>query len=259
MWWTQGSLERARTAASRALALAVSVGDQETAAHAEHVSGHIEHALGREDAARQMFARSIDRFSTLSLPSGMGNALNGMAVLALATGDAGGAERLLEEATFVLRQAGPWFLTWALYVRAILAVRRSNPEQAIGFVRESLTCVRDLQDKFAYVYALVPLTAAAALTTDDAWVARILGARDSVTERTGVIVSDKSVYDLVAEAERGARARLGPEQWALAYTAGRASSIDAVLKDIDRALRKTHRPKESRPRDVVTTSKGQPD
>ena len=49
-----------------------------------------------------------------------------MAVVALATGDAGQAERLLDEATSVLRHAGPWFLTWALYVRAILAVRRGN-------------------------------------------------------------------------------------------------------------------------------------
>jgi ATP/maltotriose-dependent transcriptional regulator MalT len=183
-----------------------------------------------------MFARSIARFRALSLPSGLGNALNGMAVLALATGDADQAERLLEEATSVLRQAGPWFLTWALYVRAILAVRRRDPDQAIALVRESLTCIRDLHDKFAFVYSLVPLAAAAALKGDEAWVARILGARDAVTERTGVTVSDKSVHDLRTEAEREARARLGPDQWASAYTAGRTSAIDAVLKDIDRVL-----------------------
>ncbi len=57
-----------------------------------------------------------------------------MALLALATGDAGQAERLLDEATSVLREAGPWFLTWALYVRAILAVRRRNPDEAIALV-----------------------------------------------------------------------------------------------------------------------------
>ena len=62
-----------------------------------------------------------------------------MASVALATGDADQAERLLDEATAVLRQAGPWFLTWALYVRAILAVRRGNADEAIALVRESLT------------------------------------------------------------------------------------------------------------------------
>ena len=103
-----------------------------------------------------------------------------MAVVALASGDADQAERLLDEATSVLRHAGPWFLTWALYVRAILAVRREKPGEAIALVRESLTRIRELHDKFAFVYALVPLAAAAVLKGDDAWAARILGARDDV-------------------------------------------------------------------------------
>jgi predicted ATPase len=253
MWWTQGELKRARTAVGRALSLAGSVADAETLAHAEHVSGHVEHALGCEDAAHQMFTRSINRFRALSLPSGRGTALNGMAVLALARGDADQAERLLAEATSVLRQAGPWFLTWALYVRAILAVRRSDPDGAITLVRESLTCIRDIHDTFAFVHSLVPLAAAAALKRDDEWVARILGERDAVTERTGVTVSDKSVHDLLNQAERDARARLGPDKWALAYTAGRTSSIEAVLNDIDRDLHKADVPKASR---GATTRRG---
>ena len=133
-------------------------------------------------------------------------------------------------------QAGPWFLTWALYVRAILAVRRGNPDEAIALVRESLTRIRDLHDKFAFVYSLVPLAAAAVLKGDDAWAARILGARDAVTERTGVTVVDKSVQDLQEQAEREARARLGPDRWARAYAAGRRTSIDSLLKDMDKTL-----------------------
>ena len=65
---------------------------------------------------------------------------------------------------------------------------------------------------------------------------RILGARDVVTERTGVIVADKSVRDLRDQAERDARARLGQERWAPAYAAGRIASIDSLLKDIESAL-----------------------
>jgi predicted ATPase/DNA-binding XRE family transcriptional regulator len=234
MWWTQGELGRARTGIDRVLTLAHGAGDMETVAQAEHISGHVEHAVGNVNAARDRFAHSIEGFRTLAIPSGTGNALSGMAVLALATGDAGQAERLLHEATSVLRHAGPWFLTWALYVRAILAVRRGNPDDAIALVRESLTRIRDLHDKFAFVYALVPLAAAAALKGDDAWAARILGARDAVTERTGVTVVDKSVQDLQEQAQREARARLGPERWDVAYAAGRSSSIDSLLKDIDR-------------------------
>jgi hypothetical protein len=115
-------------------------------------------------------------------------------------------------------------------------VRHGNPDQAIAFVRESLTYIRQLHDTFAFVYALVPLAAAAVLKGDDEWAARILGARDAVTERTGATVVDKSVADLKDQAEREARARLGAERWARSYATGRGVSIDSLLKDIDRVV-----------------------
>jgi len=73
-------------------------------------------------------------------------------------------------------------------------------------------------------------------------VGRIQGTRDAITERTGVTVSDKSVMDLRKQAEQETQIRLGPDRWAVAYTAGRTSSIDALLKDIDRVLRKGRLP-----------------
>ena len=255
MWWTQGQLERARAGLDRVLMLARETGDMEIMAQAEHVSGHVEHALGQEDTARDRFAHSLERFRTLNMPSGTGNALSGMAVLDLATGNAGEAERRLDEATSVLRDAGPWFLTWALYVRAILAVRRANPDEAIALVRESLTRIRELHDKFAFVYALVPLAAAAVMKSDYAWAARILGARDAVTERTGVTVVDTSVQDLRTRAERDARARLDTDRWTTAYAAGRASSLDALLKDIDSVLRRGRPPIVNRQSDAPVKPK----
>ena len=88
------------------------------------------------------------------------------------------------------------------------------------------------------MYTLVPLAAAAALKGDDAWAARILGALDAVTDRTGARFADDSVRDLREQAERDARARLGSDRWAEAYAAGRKTSIDALLKDIDGVLQK---------------------
>jgi ATP/maltotriose-dependent transcriptional regulator MalT len=120
--------------------------------------------------------------------------------------------------------------------RATLAVQRGNSDEAIAWVRESLTLFRQCQDKFAIVYALVPLAAAAVLKGDDAWAARILGARDAVTERTGATVADKWVHALGEQAEREVRARLGPDRWARAYAAGRVTSIDSLMIDIDSIL-----------------------
>ena len=239
MSYTQGELGRARIGLPRALALAHDAGDMDLVAQAEHLFGHVEDALGNAHAARDRFARSAEGFQALAIPWGTGSALIGLAKVALSTGDAAEAERRLDQATSVLRHSGPWFLALAPYLRAVLAVQRRNPDQAIVLVRESLTRIRELHDKFALVYALVPLAAAAALKGDDAWAARILGARDTVTERTGATVVDKSVHDVREHAEREARGRLGPDRWAQAYAAGRKASIDALLQDINGALQST--------------------
>jgi len=246
MCYTQGELGRARTALGRAVALGRSVGDIGLVAQAENLLGHVEHGAGNMNAARDQFTRSLEAFQALSIRWGVGNALTGLAAVAVATGDAAQAERLIEEATSVLRHSAPLFLSLALYVRAILAVRRGNADEAIAVVRESLTHIRELRDKFAFVYALGPLAAAAVLQGDDTRAARILGARDAVTERTGVTVVDKSLDDRKELAEREVRARLGPDRWTRAYAAGRGSSIEALLKDIDDVLRTGHRPTESR-------------
>src|SRR5574338_235145 len=237
LWYTQGDVDRARAALSRALSLPHAPEDGNVVAHAEYLFGHVEHASGDLTAARRWFVRSADQFRALDIPAGIGNALSGQAVVALASGDAAQAERLLDQATSVLRKAGPWFLTWALYVRAVLAVRHGKPDQAIALVRESLAHIRELHDKFAFVYALAPLFIAAVLKADDTWAARILAVRDTVTERTGVTVVDPSRVRLRDRAEQEARARLGAEEWSEAYAAGRAISVEALIKDVDRVSR----------------------
>ena len=236
MSYVQGELESARSALTRALALAQGGGDLEMVAQSEIVLGHVERSAGNFDAARDRFVRCLEHFQSLAIPWATGNALAGMAAIALATGDTREAERLVDEATSSLQHAGPWFLHLGLYIRAILAVRRGKPDEAIAVMRTSLNYVRELQDKFAFVYALVPLAAAAVLRGDDAWGARILAVRDTISERTGTTVVDKSVHDLRDQAEADVRARLGPDRWSRAYAAGRVASIDSLIEDIDRTL-----------------------
>jgi tetratricopeptide (TPR) repeat protein len=238
MSYSLGDLAGARTGLTRALALAHEAGDTEIAVMAEHLFGHVEHGVGNAAAARDRFVRSVAGFRALGIPWGVGNSLNGMAKVALAVDDAAEAERLLDEATAVLRDC-PWFLALVLYRRAILEVRRGHPDEALALVRDCLALFRPLHDKYAIVYVMVPLAAAAVLKGDDLWAARILGARDAVTERTGATVADKWVHALGARAEREVRARLGPDRWVRAHAAGRVTSIDSWIKDINGVLRKT--------------------
>jgi hypothetical protein len=233
MWYTLGELAHARTGLTRALELAHDAADAEMIAQAEHLLGHVEHALGNATAARTRLSRSVEGFRALAIPWGVGNSLNGLAKVALLNDDGSNAERLLDEASSVLRHSSPWFLALVSFRRATLAVRRGNPDEAIELARESLTLFRQLNDKYAIVYALIPLAAAAALKGDDLWTARILGARDAVTERTGATVVDKWVHAMGEQAEREVRARLAPDRWARAYAAGRSTSIDSLMKNID--------------------------
>ncbi len=233
MWWAKGAIEDARTAVSRALELADDSCDLEVVAHAEHLSGHVARAVGDLRAASQLFGASLHKFQALSVHWGAGISLNSMASIAFATGETTAGARLLDDATSALSQAGPWFSMPVLYVRAIQAVRQGRAEEAIRLLRENLNLMQGLNDKFAFVYALVPLAAAAALKGDDAWAARILGVRDAVIERTGLSVVDSPVHDLRQQAEGGARARLGPDRWAKAYETGRSASMDSA-RDLHR-------------------------
>jgi tetratricopeptide (TPR) repeat protein len=233
MLFTQGELARARAWATRALTL--DAVDLDVAVMAGHLLGHVERAHGNLDAARERFLSSTEGFRALSSDWGVGNALLAQASVALARGDFEQSERLLDDATSVLRHAGPWFLNLPLYVRALHAVRRERADEAIALVRETLLCSRKLHDTFAFIYALTPLAVAALIKEDYAWAARIFGARDAVTERTGVSLVDKSVAELRERTERDVRDHLGPDRWERAYSAGRSASIDSLLKDIDRA------------------------
>ena len=246
LWYSHGELARAHTALTRALQLAEECGDRSIAIHADLVLAHVEQGQGNGSAACERFTRSVAGFQGLGIPWGAGNALSGMALVILAGGDASRAEQLLDQATVVLRQAGPWFRSLALDVRAILALRRSNPDDALAYLRESLLDIRELHDAFAFVNSLVPLAAAAVLKGNDTWAARILAIGKAVTERTGAVVVDKSLEALRDQTEREARARLGPDRWGRAYAAGRMTSIDALIADIDQALKRSPSPAATR-------------
>lgn len=232
MWYSQGDLTRGRAAASKALGLARASGTSDILAGTQNLLGHLEHASGNLDVARRWFTQSIDAFKNTNLAWGVGNCLSGLAWIALGAGELAEADRLLDEAAAALRPSGPWFGELGLYIRALVCIRRGDADGAISSVRESLVSITELDDKFAFVYALVPLAAAAVMKGDDAWAARILGARDLITERTGAAVLDPSVHDLRERAEQDARGRLGPERWAREYAAGRRTTTGSLLNDI---------------------------
>jgi len=234
MTYMQGEPQRGHDKLVRALALAYATGDARLMAAAETISGHIEHALVNREAARDQFARSAERWRALGILGSIGSALSGLGGVLLAMGETDQAARVLDEATAALKEAGPWFLAPVRCYQATLALQRGNTDEAIALTRESLIDIRLLQDKYAYVYALIPLARAALLKGDAPWAARILGAHDALAERSGFTVAIAVVSNLRVRAERDSRELLGPHRWQQQHAAGRGMSIEQLMKDIDR-------------------------
>jgi tetratricopeptide (TPR) repeat protein len=236
MLYAQGQLDAARAALERALPLTAADDAVLVRAQAETMYGHVEHASGNVREALDRFSRGALAFQAAGSSWGEGSALSGKGGATLALGDWAAAEALLDRAIACLRGFGPWFVTPVLCFRSLLALQQGRPREVLVRLRESLGYIRALQDRYSFVYALLPLAAAAMLEGDDVWAARVLGARDAVADRTGSRVVVGVVNELQVRTERTVRERLGETRWEAAYTAGRTASIDSLLEDIDRAL-----------------------
>jgi predicted ATPase/DNA-binding XRE family transcriptional regulator len=235
MWYTLGKLDRARAEGIRARELAAAAEGVDIVPVTDILLGHVEQFTGNIPAAHERFSEAIRGFELLESPWGKGNAQSAIAWLALGARDDAVAQRLANEADLAFQGAGPWFRALGLYVRAVLAIRHGDADEAIALVRESLVLIRQLNDRFAFVYVMVPLSAAALLKGDDAWAARILGARDAVAERTGLTIVDAAAHELLTMVQQDGPTRLGADRWSRAYASGRAASIDSLLKDIETA------------------------
>ena len=234
MLYMQGENAPCRARLERALVLARDSGDVGAIAATEAMFGHVEQASGNVTAARDRFGAAADGYRALANPWGLGVTLGGRAATFLATGATAEAEQLLNEAAEVLQGGGPWFHMPVRCVRAVLEVQRGHADEAIALMRESLRDIAELQDRYAFVYAIAPLAAAAALKGDDLWAARLLGVGDAVSEGTGItIAAGHLVNELYQRVKRETRGRLGPDRWARAYAAGRQAGIDSVSNEID--------------------------
>jgi hypothetical protein len=235
MCYTMGKLDRARAEGIRARDLAVAAEGVDIVPVMDILLGHVEQFTGNIPAAHERFKEAIRGFELLESPWGKGNAQSAIAWLALGARDDAVAQRLADEADLAVQSAGPWFRALGLYVRAVLAIRHGDADEAIALVRQSFALIRQLNDKFAFVYVMVPLSAAALLKGDDAWAARILGAREAVAEHTGLTIVDAAAHELLRMVQQEGSGRLGADRWSRAYASGRTASIDSLLKDIETA------------------------
>jgi tetratricopeptide (TPR) repeat protein len=160
--------------------------------------------------------------------------LTDLGELALVAGDLDLAQARSEEALALSIQAGELASQAEnLKLQALIACRRGLPEQAAAQARKAVELLRTSGQVSFAARALEVCAIILAAQGRTAPAARLLGAAAAHQDRLGVPrrTDEVPVREDVEAAMAQARKDLGEEQWAAAFAAGRALSLEAALTE----------------------------
>ncbi len=192
---------------------------------------------GNLEQARACYEESLLLLRAMVIPSktGEGNALNSLALLALASGDLELAEAFSEEGLAVCRQVNYAVGTAAaLSLQALIVWQRGHRRQAEALAREAVAVVQAGGDVRFFGERLEVYASICAALGQAERAARLLGAAAAFRERIGMRRSMEipaSMAAAIASVVGVARAGLGEEAWAAAHGAGRALSVEAAIAE----------------------------
>jgi tetratricopeptide (TPR) repeat protein len=160
-------------------------------------------------------------------------ALNNLGLAQEAAGEIDGARRSFEESIALSRRHGlTEILPYALASLAHLELRAS-PHDALGHYRESLTLLRDLEDRRGVAYCLEGVAAAQAQLGNHAAAATLLGAAARIRDQTGAALSHDEQAE-VDTIDAQSRAALSSDAFGRAWDEGEvldaAASADWALR-----------------------------
>ena len=232
----RGEAAAARVAAEAALKSGAELGGR-FAVMGHAVVGTV--ALAAGDGATAHEAREAAR-QDIIVVSGGAAALQRVwnAEAALADRDLAAARRWADDA--VATTTG-WWLTWALTVRARVAVGAGEPDQAERDAHDALTCAAGIK---AYLYIPDILECLAALAGEDdshREATRLFAAAESIRQRIGAVrfkIDDAASQASVA----GLRDALGDSDFDAAWVEGAALSIEEAIAYAQRGRGERKRP-----------------
>ncbi len=186
MAFLQVELVDARRFTMRALAISRRIGDERGRLVALEQLARIEFNLGDQDRARACLERGMDDARLLADPTILSSYYFLWGQISLARQRFEEAERLLEEAAELARQAHHGELSglaWSTLGRLYLL--QGRPAMAGPLLKQTLATVRDFGGPRHVVMLLDSLAAVAADEQDDARAARLVGAAAAVHEQAG--------------------------------------------------------------------------
>jgi non-specific serine/threonine protein kinase len=231
--YPQGEYAVAHSLLEKSLALFRHLDDKQNIAYVLNGLGVVVQQQGDYTAARNYLEQSLALRRALGDKQGIASTLNNLGEVARCLGDYDAARSTYEEALAVLAEVGSkWDVASALHNLAYVAHRQKDYGQATALFIESLGWYRELGLKTgiaASVTGLAGVAAAAGMSVAGAErAARLFGAAERLREEVGAIVdrADLAEYERnVAEV----RAQLNETAFAVAWTEGRAMSLDDAL------------------------------
>jgi ATP/maltotriose-dependent transcriptional regulator MalT len=177
--------------------------------------------VGDLDAGESVLREALGLFRRLGDPRSVCSGLYGLANLALARGDRDGATGLLGEGEALSREAGDWaMLANFLGTQAISARLEGDDARTAELLRESIRIAGMLGDDYNVAFCAAGLASAAAREGQAVRAARLFGAADALSERTGAGISWSVLRGLNERDLATARESLDPETFEQAWTEG---------------------------------------
>jgi predicted ATPase/class 3 adenylate cyclase len=219
----------AETRQEQAAALGRVSGDLRTTARALNSLGIIAQRNGELERAATRYSASLAVAREVGDPRDIAVALSNLGEVAYYHGDLERAAAAYEEALTLMRQLGdPESIAVGLDNHGRVARQRGNLAQAEALHREAAAHYRELRDPGRCAESLEALGSTAGVKGQGARAARLLGAAAAVRAALGSPQPPVERTD-TEQAVAAARAALGEEEWALAFAAGQALTLEEAL------------------------------
>ncbi|HEY7034069.1 MAG TPA: tetratricopeptide repeat protein [Thermomicrobiales bacterium] len=236
--WRQGDTHQARKLAAEGLSLSRQTGQVIPEGNSLLVLGWTAEDEGRFDEAEAHFTEALRHFRAHGIATWAGFALNDLGHVDYARGDVARATVRFEEARDIFRSTSNTFgLGMVLSNLGKSARRQGDYPRAAALFTESLVHRYEQGDKQSIASSLRSLAFVAAVMRQHTRAARLWGAADALTESIGAPPprhADRA-QDAIAATRRG----LGEADFAAAWAAGRALSLDDAVAE---ALQSTSDP-----------------
>jgi DNA-binding CsgD family transcriptional regulator/tetratricopeptide (TPR) repeat protein len=233
----QGERERARILFEESLALHRELGNKSSIADSLlMLAQEYFHAQSDPMAVRSLLEESLALNRETGDKSGIANSLGLSAQVALSQGDVATAHQLAEESVALQREIGTQQgMAMSLSVLGEVEASQGNYETARSLYEESLVIARKTGDKGGIVLFQEEFASVIAAQGELTWAACLWGSAEVLREAIG---APRSSFERVSyeRAVAAARARLGEEAFATAWTEGRMMTPEQALTAQGKAM-----------------------